>query len=361
MKVLLLSRYGALGASSRYRHYQYLPYLRQQGFEIVVQPLLDDTYLQRLYAKQPLDRLALVRAYLRRIAALLRRGTFDLVWIEKEALPWVPASLELLLIGGRVPYVVDYDDAWFHRYDQHRVALIRRLLAQKIGRVMQHAALVVAGNAYLAQRAEQAGARWIEQLPTVIDLHRYPLTPPPVQPVMTIGWIGSPSTARYLHEIQPALSEVCRDGAARVVAIGAGRLELPDVPLTVVPWQDATEVAELQQCDVGIMPLLDSPWERGKCGFKLIQYMACSRPVVGSPVGVNRDIIRDGVNGFHAETYAQWVRALETLKQDRGLRQRMGQAGRARVEAEFCVQVTAPRLAQLLQSAAQPAAQRRLA
>jgi glycosyltransferase involved in cell wall biosynthesis len=223
-------------------------------------------------------------------------------------------------------------------------------MAGKIDRIMRGSALVVVGNRYLFDRAKAAGARRIEIIPTVVDLDRYPVSPPPENPTFTIGWIGTPLTARYLELVRPALQALCARGEARVVAIGAGPLNWNDVPLEVRPWSETTEVADLQAIDVGIMPLPDSPFERGKCGLKLIQYMACARPVVASPVGVNVEIVRDALNGFTATTNEEWISALCALKDDRPRRWRMGEAGRALVQEHFSLHLTAPRLAHLLQS-----------
>lgn len=351
MKILLLSRYDYLGASSRYRFYQYLPYLKEKGFAITVSPLLDDTYIQQRYSGQQASLLKVMFAYGQRICSLLHSDRYDLIWLEKEALPWIPPWIESRLYKSRVPCMVDYDDAIFHQYDQHSSSLVRRLLGNKIDRVMHRAAMVIAGNDYLAERAYRSGSQNVEVLPTVIDLERYPLVPPPKNDVFTIGWIGSPMTCDYLQEIQPALKEICRDGAARVVAIGAKGLKLEGVPLEIKPWSEATEVQEIQQFDVGIMPLSDSPWEWGKCGLKLIQYMACACPVIGSPIGANRTIIEHGVNGFQASSQQEWVYTLQALKNNSGLRQLMGKAGRVKVEEQYCLQVTAPKLTQLLREA----------
>jgi glycosyltransferase involved in cell wall biosynthesis len=284
----------------------------------------------------------------------LKSQKYDLIWLEKEALPWLPAWLELLLLRGRTPYLVDYDDAVFHRYDQHSASVVRWLLAQKIDRVMQNARLVIAGNDYLANRATQAGAKWVEILPTVVDIDRYPLSKAPQNEVFTIGWIGTPlKFFNYIKELAPVLKEICRDGGAKVVAIGAKETNIEDIPLEIKPWSEATEVKEMQQFDVGIMPLTDTPFERGKCGFKLIQYMASSRPVIGSPVGVNAEIIEQGINGFHASSQAEWLQAFQKLKNDRYLRESMGLAGRKLVEDKYNIKITAPRLLQLLQAAVQ--------
>jgi glycosyltransferase involved in cell wall biosynthesis len=243
--------------------------------------------------------------------------------------------------------VVDYDDAVFHRYDQHPHPLVRRVLGRKIDGVMRHAALVVAGNDYLAAHAQQAGVKRIEIIPSVVDADHYQLASPPPHP-FTIGWIGAPVTAPYLQHIQPALAEICAHGGATMIQVGGGNVSLAGVPLENRPWREDTEVAEIQRFDVGIMPLPDEPFERGKCGYKLIQYMACGLPVIASPVGVNQKIVEPGVNGFLASTPEDWITALNLLRTDPALRTRLGTVGRAKVEAQYSLQANAPKLRNLL-------------
>jgi len=217
--------------------------------------------------------------------------------------------------------------------------------------VMLHAEVVIAGNAYLAAYAHDAGAKRVEIIPTVIDLKRYPVVSTEKRDkVITIGWIGSPSTAKYLQEITPALVEVCAEGKAKVRLIGSGLVDLPDVDAEVLTWNEDTEADLMHSFDIGIMPLPDEPWARGKCGFKLIQYMACGLPVIASPVGVNCEIVEHGVNGFLASTKNEWIQALLMLRGNSELRWTMGAAGRRKVEEQYCLQVTAPKLVSLLQS-----------
>jgi glycosyltransferase involved in cell wall biosynthesis len=350
MKILLLTRYGYLGASSRYRTYQFIPYLKENGIEVVDAPLLNDKYLEDLYANIPRNWGRIIESYSKRLLYLIDASKYDLLWIEKELFPGWPAWFEKLLTFWRIPYVVDYDDAIFHNYDIHSNLLVKLCLGRKIDSVMRHATLVIAGNDYLMERAVKAGAKWVEKLPTVIDLQHYSVLPRPCSDVFIIGWIGSPSTALYLQLIQPALAAVCADGRTRVVLVGTGNIELKNVPIEIRSWSNLTEVRDLQSFDVGIMPISDTPWERGKCGLKLIQYMGCGRPVVGSPVGVNKNIIQHEVNGFHASTNEDWVVALTKLRDDFQLRKTMGDLGRAMVEKQYSLQVIVPRLVQLLQS-----------
>lgn len=351
MKILFLTRYGRLGASSRMRSLLYVPWLEQMGIECTIAPLFDDRQLAKRYCENRYGLSSLMRSYSRRMLFLLQKNRFDLVWVEKEALPWLPAWFESWLLRN-VPYVLDYDDALFHNYDLHQSAWVRCMLGQRIDMLMAGARLVICGNDYLSTRAQGAGASWVEYLPTVIDLERY--VPKPKRELVEleprIVWIGQPSTVKYMKLIHNPLIALSKRYTFRLRLIGA-RMELPGVPVEYFDWCEETEVASIQCCQIGVMPLLDSPWERGKCGYKLIQYMACGLPVVASPVGVNSVIVQENKNGFLANTEVEWFEILEKLLRDQPLRQQMGLAGRQRVEAEYCIQKTAPRLAHLLKTA----------
>ncbi len=347
MKVLLLSRYGRLGASSRVRLFQYLPFLESKGWHVTVCPLFSDSYLQALYSDQPRG-LQVIAGYWRRLKALARAGRYDLVWIEKEVFPFMPALAERLLVKVGVPYIVDYDDALFHRYDRHRRWFIRLILGRKIDSVMKHSALVIAGNEYLAERARTVGARCVEVVPTVVDLMRYKTVQSGSNHPLVVGWIGSPSTSHYLAIIAPVIRSLSKKFDVRFVAVGASKESVGDLPVEVGLWSEETEVLSIQGFDVGIMPLVDDPWERGKCGYKLIQYMACGFPVVASPVGVNKQIVEHGGNGYLVKGLHEWEKAIRRLLGDKKLRRRMGLKGRERVEAWYSLEVQAPRLEELM-------------
>lgn len=354
--MLVLTKYGRLGASSRMRSLQYLSWFDEADMQITVQPLLSDRFLSDRYQQGTYGVRSLVSAYTLRLRALIARRQFDVLWIEKEALPWCPLWLELAMLRG-VPYILDYDDAIFHNYDQHTYSWVRRLFGRRLDGLMAQATLVVAGNSYLAQRARDAGAPWVEVVPTVIDLVRYPKPQTLVDPLIDvplprIAWIGSPSTVRYLQLIREPLQKLAALQPFVLRVIGGGAVDMPGVQVEVLPWTEATEVENISACQVGVMPLQDSFWERGKCGYKLIQYMACGLPVVASGVGVNSEIVRHGENGFVANTADEWVTALGKLLQSSFLRRQMGVAGQHRVEEEYCIQKTGPRTAQLLRTAA---------
>jgi len=353
MRVLALTRYGRRGASSRLRFEQFIPGLAARGIDVTLAPLLDDAFLERRYSGRGARPLAVAAAYARRATRILGGTAWDVVWLEKEAFPWIPGPLERILASYRVPYVVDFDDAWFHRYDRHPARSVRGLLSGKLDGIMRRAAVVAAGNDYIAERARRAGAPRVEIVPTVVDLARYPLaTAQAPAATFTIGWIGTPLTSSYLDAIEAPLREVAASGPSRFVAVGAGPLTLPGIDWTTPPWREEGEAAAIAGFDCGVMPLPDSEWERGKCGYKLLQYMACGKPVVASPVGVNRRIVVEGENGFLAADGASWTRALNRLRDDASLRAAMGAAGRRRVEEGYALDGLLPRLAELLRSAA---------
>jgi hypothetical protein len=351
LSVLALTRYPRQGASSRLRFLAFLPGLAASGIDVTVSPFFDERYLPALYAGRRPSPWRLFASYARRLGVLLGARHFDAVWIEKEALPWLPLAVEGALLGD-VPYVVDFDDAWFLRYRMHGKRLARALLADKLERLTARARAALVGNDVLAAWARSAGAGHVVELPTAVDLARYqPAAPHPKGP-LRIGWIGSPSSAaEYLRPLAPMLAEVTAAGWATLTVVGAEAARC-GVEAACVPWSEDGEIEELGRFDVGIMPLTDTPWSRGKCAYKLIQYMAVGIPVIASPVGMNRQVVRHGVNGFLAETADDWKAALRTLADDPELRRRMGEAGRRIVAEEFTLEVILPRLTAVLRAAA---------
>lgn len=348
MQLLMLTRYDALGASSRVRTLQYVPMLESEGVSVVVEPLLGDGYVSDLYAGK-VSPAKVLRSYLRRLETLLSARSYDAIWVEKEVLPWLPAALERMMLPRRPALIVDYDDAVFHRYNQHNSPLVRGLLGKKIDAVMRQADLVTAGNEYLAAYARCAGSRRVEWLPTVVDLERYPPRGPAAnQDAVVIGWIGSPTTAEYLYPLIPAMELLANRHRIRWLAIGARPDQVQGSLFEAREWREDAEAELLRELDIGIMPLPDEPFERGKCGYKLIQYMACGLPVVASPIGVNVDIVQPGINGALAGSTVEWVDALERMIAAPSLRQALGVAGREQVEQVYSLKAQAPRLLSML-------------
>lgn len=355
MKLLILVRYTRLGASTRLRTLQYLPYLEAAGIEVEVASFFDDAYLEALYAGRR-SKTGAIRYFIGRLAQLRAAAKADVIWMEKEALPWMPWPVERALMPKAVPLVTDYDDAVFHTYDTHRSGLVRRVLGRKIDRVMAASTLVFAGNDYLAARARTAGAGDIRHIPTVVNVSAYVWRPDPAADGKPrVGWIGTPKTwAEYCVPMQVMLSDVVTRNGAVFRAIGANAPAMPLPGFEFARWSEDTEIHQIQGLDIGIMPLNDSLFARGKCAYKLIQYMACGLPVVASPVGVNREVVEHGVNGFLASTEAEWRAALTTLLENPELRRKMGEANRKKVLAQYSIQSYGPRVAEIFGSLAKP-------
>ena len=353
MRVAAFTKYDREAASTRQRLLQYLPHLERAGIYVDVHALLDDAYVRSLASGTTTSKTDIAAAYVRRYRQLSARRNADLLWVYAELFPWLPAAFERRVFRSGQPVVYDYDDAFFHPYDDHASPLVRAALGGKLKPLIAGAAAVCAGNDYLKDYADRAGAHAVV-LPTVVDIDRYePAAARPGRP-LTIGWIGSPSTWKFVRPLLPLLAALSRERGVIVSAVGTGAAADADrfAGLDLVPWSEATEIAAVQAMDIGIMPLPDEPWARGKSGYKLIQYMACGLPVVASPVGANASIVKHGVCGLFATDAGQWRAALTKLIDDPNLRHSMGRAGRERAVRDYSLQVHAPRLIEVLRRAA---------
>lgn len=352
-RILFLPKYDAVAASCRHRILQYLPYIDSSEIEYDVFPLFDSDYLEEKFSQGRASPFRILKAYIARFRLVLFSNRYDAVFLHCEVLPYLPAWVDLAFLRRFKRYILDLDDAIFHNYDLSKNPLVRMLLGRKFQKLFASADMIFAGGGYLYDYAIKFNSS-VVNMPTVIDLDKYPLRSqkPAESSLLRVGWIGSPSTSEYLKLVEDALGVFSNNEGApvEVILIGAGKVSLAGVSIKHFDWAENTEFTLLQELDVGIMPLPDTLWARGKCGFKLIQYMACGLPVVASPVGANKNIVEHGVNGFLASTNQEWIQALETLRMNPDLRRRMGQAGRREVEEKYCLQVTASRYVELLKS-----------
>ena len=348
IRVLGLALYGPLAASTRYRLGQYVPGLAQQGIDLEIRHLLGDEYLTRRFADQRAPWAYLIKAGLKRALDLGSRARFDLAMLHCELYPLLPGGLERALLPRR--YIYDFDDAFYLKYRDGRFGLTRPLLGHKFDLIMQRASAITAGNSVLAEYASQHNAA-TRILPTVVDTNRYvPQTRSAQQP-LTVGWIGSPSTAPYLAELAQPMAQLATEGPVRLVVIGGKAPRMQGVTIDEVPWSEATEVSLINSFDVGVMPLPDDAWARGKCAFKLIQYMACGVPVIASRVGANVDVVTPEC-GFLAGNDLEWLSALRALRDDPALRVRMGDASRARIEGHYSLRRNLPILVETIHDVA---------
>ena len=347
-KVQLLARHGRLSPSSRQRMLAYVPHLQEAGCEVTCAPLFPDEILHSQYNGERRSKLLVAKSYARRLSQLLRSDDYDCLWIEVELLPYLPYGIEKLLLRRR-PYVLDIDDAWFHRYQMSRNPAVRVLLGQKLPRLMRGACEVVVGSPYLEDYALKAGAPHVTCLPTAVDVSRYETASSRRGEETIIGWIGTPSNEQYVHMIREVLADVCRVRKARFRAIGARPIDMPEVPTDFRLWSEENEARDLSEIDIGIMPLTDGVWERGKCGYKLIQYMAASRVAIASAVGANASIVDHGVTGFLANSAEAWRKHLLQLIDDSSLRERMGRQARRVAEAKYDISQMVPKIQMALQ------------
>ncbi|WDF46952.1 glycosyltransferase family 4 protein [Chryseobacterium sp. KACC 21268] len=342
MKILYLTKYTRMAGSSRMRSYQYFPYLEAAGMQAVVKPFFDEAYLKDFYAGKK-NISAVLKSYLRRFFLLFSVWKYDKVVIEKEIFPFLPAFAEWILKASGVKYIVDYDDAIFHNYDQSSNPVIKKFLRNKIAQVMRYSEIVVAGNGYLAEYASRSGAEKIQIIPTVIDLDRYPLKQKSDFEKFVVGWIGTKTTfEKHLLPCKEWIKELQNQDSDIHFHI-VGITEDMDLGENVkyIQWTENTEVPEILKMDVGIMPLQDSEWEKGKCAYKLIQYAACGIPGVASDVGMNKEVCIDNETGFIAKLKDEWIEKILFLKNNSQMRNEMGHAARKLVEDKYCIQVTA--------------------
>lgn len=348
MKVLFFTKYTQKGASSRMRSFQYFPFLEKEDIHVSVSPFFNDAYLENLYAGKK-SKLSILFAYLKRFLLLFTVFKYDKIVIEYELFPYFPAWFEQLFNIVGIHYIVDYDDAIFHNYNLHPNPWLRKLLGNKIAKVMKNSKTVVAGNKYLAQYAESAGTKNIVIIPTVIDLQNYKPKENYATEKLIIGWIGSPSTFKYLEEIRAELTTFVAQNNAEVLVIGAYPTEKQEGVFRFIPWVAATENEWIIKFDVGLMPLNDTPWSKGKCSFKLIQYMASGVPVIASPVGMNKEVVT-AENGYLATNSSDWGRYLAMYFANQKLRENFGRKGREMVEDNLSLQVTAKKWTALIKS-----------
>ena len=334
MKVIIFTKYTRMGASSRLRTFQYIPYYQSHGITCKASPLFNEAYLTRLYAKQRPGKINVLMCYLKRVVSLFTIVGYDVVVVEKELFPYLPATAEKLLKLLGVRFIVDYDDAIFHNYDLHPNRYLKALLKNKIANVMRSAHIVTAGNGYLQNYAQASGARQVVVVPTVVNTAVYAPRNKSAKGPIVIGWVGSPTTVKYLDRLLPVLVKLAEKQTIQLHIIG-GKRGIGFKGEKVIEWSEAGEVGLIQRCDIGIMPLEESPWERGKCGYKLIQYMGCGLPVVASPVGVNNQLVQHGINGYKAGDNNSWEMCLGNLIRQPQLRLLMGTAGRQLVEEQY--------------------------
>src|SRR5688572_15988521 len=342
-----------ISPSQRYRIEQWEPLLREQGVEITYEPFECPELNALLYQQGKLARklMLVAEGFGRRFSAVKKARDFDLVYILREAALLGPPIFERLVHQPGVPIVFDFDDAIFVSYRSPSNGYLSYLkFASKTKTICRIASHVMVGNPYLAEYARQVNDR-VTVIPTTIDTEKYQVpergstSGPPV-----IGWTGSYSTVQHLDTLRGALKKLAQTESFRLRVIGTPTYECAPIDVEAMQWRANTELEDLSAIDIGVMPLPDDRWSKGKCGLKALQFMALGIPTVCSPVGVNTDIIQDDRNGFIAGSEEEWVDKLGRLIRSHELRQRLGQAGRATVEQKYSAITQTPRVYEIFKS-----------
>lgn len=321
MRVLFLLIGGWQAASSRYRVLQYLPHLEGSGIDVNA----------TIIPKEIPARWRLFNSM----------KDYDVIFIQKKLFN----PLELAYIRSKSRRLVyDFDDAVMFKESGEK-SFNRWLNFRQTVRVCD---IVIAGNSYLGEEVKRYSPK-VSVLPTVLDTQLYSPVTDVVKDRVTLGWIGSRANLKYLAGIGKVLDKLASMyGNVELKIVSDDFIELDEMPVVRKKWHIEEEAADLQSFDIGLMPLPDDPWTRGKCGFKLLQYMAVGIPVVCSQVGVNSEIVEDGYNGFLACTSEEWFDKLSILIRDPLLRRTMGRRGREIVEDRYSLKAVAPRFIELL-------------
>jgi glycosyltransferase involved in cell wall biosynthesis len=356
INVLALSPIPEEGAGCRFRIAQFIPYLESVGIHVTLNSLFTPEFFRLVYKPGHYARKAATFAALsvKRLDSLRDSSRFDLILLYREMFPIGPAFVERLLAARRrPPMVFDFDDAISLRSVSDANQLIAALKQPgKVSSIIRHSDHVIAGNDYLADYARRFNPA-VTMIPTCVDTDRFvpaaeavESETPAASRELVVGWIGSPTTALYIRGLASVLRRVRERHSFVLRVSGTGEpLTIPGVDVDNRPWSLQGEVELFNGCDVGVYPLVDDEWSKGKCGFKAIQFMACGVPVIAAAVGVNRTIVRDGTNGFLASTEDEWVEKLSRLLSDAALRRRFAIAGRRTVEEGYSLRVNAPKLA----------------
>jgi len=356
MRILFITPYPAGKApSQRFRFEQYLKHLRNAGNEITFRSFLSKNAYSRFYLKGKflLKFMDICRGFINRWLILTELSNYDYVFIHREMAPIGPPLFEW--IASRVfksRFIFDFDDAiWMSDLNNPRW---KKLLKQynKVGIICSLSSKVVCSNAFLHSYVTKFNSQ-VDLIPTTIDTHYHK----PISIFKSygkqktiVGWTGSHSTLKYIDGIEEILDPVADKYPVEFLVICNEKPKLQRSYLYFKPWRIESEIPDLLSIDIGIMPMPDNDWTKGKAGFKLLQYMALEIPPIASPVGVNTEIITDGENGFLCESTDEWQEKLIYLIENPPMREIIGREGRKTVCENYSVQANLNKFLDLFRS-----------
>jgi glycosyltransferase involved in cell wall biosynthesis len=342
-------------ASSRYRVYQFIPYLESQGISCTALPAVPEWVFNKLSYKNGVVKNIFYNTseFLGRLKHLAISGKFDLVLVQKKLTTMNIRGLDRILRALAKKVILDIDDAVFLPSEYYFSRKIFTFFQDKnqVSKIARFSCAVIAGNSYLKQLATGYNPN-VYIIPTCVDTDRFIPAKDKNHPRVTVGWVGSFATLEYLLVAKDALRKIADKFDISIKLIGLPGFKIEGINLEAISWNYESEVKELQSLDIGIMPMPDNPWTRGKCALKALQYMAVGIPVVSSPVGMIKEILKNGVNGFLASDEQDWLTSLSLLIQNPDLRQKMGIVNRNLVKDNYSLRLLAPNLCNLLKNIA---------
>jgi glycosyltransferase involved in cell wall biosynthesis len=347
IRVLGLALYGSLAASTRYRLLQYKEGLKEYDIDLEVRYLLTNEYLEYKFKGSNMPFKNLIKSGLKRLNDLKNQNSYDLIIIHCELFPLIPSFVELSLL--KIPYIYDFDDAFFLKYRNGNLSFAKYYLSNKFSSVILKARAVTAGNKFLADYSRKYNLETYI-LPTVIDVNKYIVKSHlRGKNIFTIGWIGSPSTSEYLNEIIEPLSILGANYKIKLIVVGGKAPFIPNIEVIYHEWNEETEIDHINSFDVGIMPLPNNEWARGKCAFKLIQYMACSVPVISSPIGANLELVTHKT-GLFAQNTTEWINAFIFFIHNPKICKEFGEMGRDRIINNYSLNNNLPLLSKIIKN-----------
>ena len=327
--------------SQRFRFEQYIPYLEANGFRCYWSFLLNQKDDKEYYKHGNIISKAdiLIRSWNKRYKEIKRIEKYDLLFIQRECFMLGTSFFERQF-SKHSKIIYDFDDAiWLKNVSEANKQFSFLKNPDKIASIIKISQLVIAGNKYLASYAKNFNNN-VKVIPTTIDTsnHHAARKKHKNKHTIVIGWTGSNTTLKYLFLLNDTIKKLNKDKKIEFVVISDKKPNLDWMNLKFIPWNKKTEIEDLLRIDIGVMPIPNTKWAKGKCGFKILQYQALGIPPIASPIGVNSAIIQDGENGFLANTTEEWVEKISLLIEDAELRNKMGKKGRQTVEEKYSVE-----------------------
>jgi len=328
--------------SQRFRFEQYIPYLQENRINCSFSYLLNETDDKIFYSKGRFIKkfLIVLKSFFKRLKELKTINQYDIVFVQRECFMLGTSYFEKKIAKKDVRLIFDFDDAiWLQNVSEVNKTFVWLKNSKKTAQIITYATTVIAGNQYLANYALNFNKNIII-IPTTIDTEEYQKIILPKNKKFVIGWSGSITTIQHFELAIPFLKEVKNKFGNQIEfkVIGDANYVNEELSIRGLAWNKQTEIEDLCAFDIGIMPLPNDEWANGKCGLKGLQYMALEIPTIMSPIGVNSDIITDGINGFLASKIDEWVEKISLLINDLNLRKSVGIEARKTVVEKYSVE-----------------------